>query len=125
MLELASRPGEIAHALLSKNPQLDYTALDFSSAMHDLAQQRLTDFATPRTQFILADFKQDLWFSALAPFQYDLIIIHQALHELRHKHHACQFHEIIAKHLLKKQGCYAVCDHLAQPMAICKIQRCI
>lgn len=115
VLELASGPGEIAHALLSKNPQLDYTALDFSNAMHHLAEQRIANLVTPRTQFFLADLKQENWFQVLAPFQYDLIIIHQALHELRHKHHACHFHQMIAKHLLNKQGCYAVCDHLAQP----------
>lgn len=115
VLEIASGPGFVAEALLRQHPQLDYTALDFSAAMHQLAQQRLNLFNNPQIQFVVADFKQTNWYMTLNAQKYDVIIIHQALHELRHKNHATNFHHLIATHLLKTKGCYAICDHLAQP----------
>lgn len=115
VLEIASGPGFLAEVLLHRHPRLDYTALDFSEAMHYLAQQRLSCFNCNTIQFILADFKQPYWYSALDAQKYDVIIIHQALHELRHKNYAKDFHRIIATHLLKENGCYAVCDHLVHP----------
>ena len=115
VLEIASGPGFVAEALLQRHPQLDYTALDFSEAMHNLAKQRLSHFDISQIQFILADFKHTEWYKTLAAQKFDVVIIHQALHEVRHKYYATDFHRIIFEHLLKDQACYAVCDHLAQP----------
>lgn len=39
------------------------------------------------------------------------MIIHQALHELRHKSYAQHFHDQV-KNLLNHEGVYLVCDHL-------------
>ncbi len=115
VLELASGPGFVAEALLQKHPHLNYIAVDFSDAMHDLAKQRLSHMTGLNIKFIRADFKQSDWYKILAPEKYDVIIIHQALHELRHKRYASDFHHVMINHLLKPKGCYAVCDHLAQP----------
>jgi len=41
ILELGSGPGFLASHLLSELPRLDYHALDFSAAMHELAAVRL------------------------------------------------------------------------------------
>ena len=49
--------------------------------------------------------------------KYDFIIIHQALHELRHKRYATDFHKI-ARTLLKPKGYYLVCDHLCAAHAM-------
>ncbi|OTG63580.1 hypothetical protein B9T25_13890 [Acinetobacter sp. ANC 4470] len=43
---------------------------------------------------------------------YDVIIMHQALHELRHKSYALDFHKIVKTQLLKAQSTYLICDHL-------------
>ena len=39
------------------------------------------------------------------------MIIHQALHELRHKNYATNFHKEIRTRL-KPDGAYLVCDHI-------------
>jgi len=57
----------------------------------------------------LGDFKQANWQKSLD--QFDYIIIHQALHELRHKSHALDFHKAVIS-LLKPKATYFVCDHL-------------
>lgn len=109
ILELGSGPGFLAEYLLEHCPEIKYSALDFSDAMHQLSIQRLLPEQLKRSKFYTADFKQSGWNQGLG--QYDMIIIHQALHELRHKKHALNFHIQIRKHL-KDDAIYLVCDHL-------------
>lgn len=111
VLELGSGPGHCAKFLLEKLPSLDYHALDFSQAMHQLSKQNLShlnDFLT----YHLADFKQPNWYKTLELNSFDVVIIHQALHELRHKAYASFFHQQVRQYLLKPLGTYLVCDHL-------------
>lgn len=107
VLELGSGPGFLAEHLLRSNATLRYVALDFSSAMHELAVQRLDDLAS-RVQFVERSFKQDNWFEGLGRF--DCVVTHQAVHELRHKRHAPVLHAQV-KQVLCPGGAYLVCDH--------------
>lgn len=91
-------------------------AFDFSEAMHQLAQQKLTSSQQARTNYLIGNFKEPDWQSTIKQ-KYDFIIIHQALHELRHKKYAADFH-ITVKKLLKPKGYYLVCDHLCAPHAM-------
>ncbi|RZG80429.1 class I SAM-dependent methyltransferase [Acinetobacter venetianus] len=116
ILELGAGPGFLAQHLLSQLSDIKYTAFDFSEAMHQLAQQKLTSSERARANYLIGNFKEPDWQSAIKQ-KYDFIIIHQALHELRHKKYAADFHKKV-KNLLKPQGYYLVCDHLCAPHAM-------
>ncbi len=111
VLELGSGPGFLAKFLLDALPGISYTALDFSSAMHALAAERLGD-ARPRVSFVERSFREPTWMEGLGPF--DHVVTNQAVHELRHKRHARALHEQV-RQLLAPQGRYLVCDHFAGP----------
>lgn len=89
VIELGSGPGFLARYLLSTVSGLSYVLLDFSSAMHQLAKARLGGLAA-QAEFVERSFKQDNRFEGLGHF--DCVVTHQAVHELRHKHHASQLH---------------------------------
>ncbi|RYX80133.1 class I SAM-dependent methyltransferase [bacterium] len=110
ILELGSGPGFLAKHLLDRIPNITrYVALDFSSAMHQLAIQRLGEQVS-RVEFVERSFLQPAWHSDLGAF--DFVVTHQAVHELRHKRHATFLHAKVAQ-LLKPSGKYLVCDHFA------------
>ena len=115
VLEIGSGPGFLAKHLLSQCHNIVYTAADFSEAMHELSKSKLHEKELERTTYFIADFKNKNWREQLA--QYDVVIIHQALHELRHKDHATNFHQEI-KSLLKPNAIYLVCDHIYAPDAM-------
>lgn len=116
VLELGSGPGFLAQHLLSQLADIQYTAFDFSEAMHQLAQEKLKSSEKARATYIVESFKASGWQNALSQ-KYDFIIIHQALHELRHKRYATDFHKI-TRTLLKPKGHYLVCDHLCAANAM-------
>jgi len=107
ILELGSGPGFLAEHLLGAWPGLDYTALDFSPAMHQLAAERLGERAA-RVRFVQRSFREAAWVDGLGPF--DVVVTHQAVHELRHKDHATTLHAQV-RPLLAAGGRYLVCDH--------------
>ena len=107
VLELGSGPGFLAEHLLRAWPALDYTALDFSPAMHELAAERLGERAA-RVRFVERSFREADWVDGLGPF--DAIATHQAVHEVRHKDHVPALHAQ-ARTLLAPGGRYLVCDH--------------
>ena len=57
VLELGSGPGFLAAHLLRAWPGLDYVALDFSPAMHELAAERLGERAA-RVRFVERSFRE-------------------------------------------------------------------
>ena len=116
ILELGSGPGFLAQHLLSQLDHIEYTAFDFSEVMHQLAQEKLNSSEQSRAKYFVGNFKESNWQNALDQ-KYDFIIIHQALHELRHKQHAANFHKIV-RTLLNPDGIYLVCDHLCAPHAM-------
>ena len=107
VLELGSGPGFLAQHLLQAWPGLDYVALDFSPAMHALAAERLGERAA-RVRFIERSFREPAWVDGLGPF--DVVVTHQAVHELRHKDHAATLHAQV-RPLLAAGGRYLACDH--------------
>jgi ubiquinone/menaquinone biosynthesis C-methylase UbiE len=109
VLELGSGPGFLAQRILESIPSVEYTMLDFSQAMHDLARERLGPLMQ-HVRAVVADFKQDRWGEGLDNF--DAVITIQAVHELRHKKHALALHRS-ARSLLSPRGRYLVCDHYA------------
>ncbi|MGH8491834.1 MAG: class I SAM-dependent methyltransferase [Moraxellaceae bacterium] len=110
VLELGSGPGFLAKHLLDHIPNITrYVALDFSPAMHQLANQRLGEQAS-RVEFVERSFLQPTWHIDLGAF--DFVVTHQAVHELRHKRHATSLHSQVAQ-ILKPSGKYLVCDHFA------------
>lgn len=73
--------------------------------MHDLAKEKLSTTQRLKCNFITGDFKQSDWEESLHFNQnstFDVIFIHQALHELRHKAYAAEFHRTV-KTLLNTQ----------------------
>lgn len=89
-----------------------YTAFDFSQAMHQLLKQKIPLNLQHHLRCECGDFKTHDWTQPLT--HYDLIICHQALHELRHKRHAAQFHQQIFN-CLHAKGLYLLCDHVYAP----------
>lgn len=115
ILEIGAGPGYLAKHLLQRCPHIQYTAFDFSDAMHTLSRNKLDTEELARSQFITGDFKQPEWERLIAGQSaqrgFDVIIIHQALHELRHKVHAPLFHQAVKK-LMHENSLYFVCDHI-------------
>jgi SAM-dependent methyltransferase len=107
VLELGSGPGFLAEHLLRSLNNIEYVLLDFSAAMHTLARARLGELAR-RAIFIERSFKDENWPHGLGTFQ--CVVIHQAIHELRHKRYAPQLHAHVAS-ILAPGGVYLVCDH--------------
>ncbi|WP_416202597.1 class I SAM-dependent methyltransferase [Acinetobacter sp. ANC 5054] len=120
VLELGSGPGYLAKHVLSHCPHIKYTAFDFSEAMHELSKSKLITSELERAKFITGDFKQADWAKQLRAQSmqqtFDVIVIHQALHELRHKRYATAFHQAV-KSLMHEDSIYFVCDHIFAPDA--------
>jgi SAM-dependent methyltransferase len=107
VLELGSGPGFLARAVIETVEDVDYTLLDFSDAMHELARERLGDLVV-RAHFVTASFKHPEWTDGLGRFDY--VITMQAVHELRHKAYARALHAQV-RTILDDDGHYLVCDH--------------
>ena len=88
------------------HPNIEYTALDISPAMHSLARSRLGPSAR-RVDWVEADFKSDGWSKGLGGF--DAVVTVQAVHELRHKRHAPALYEVVHR-LLSPGGTFLMCD---------------
>jgi SAM-dependent methyltransferase len=108
VLELGSGPGFLARHMLQSLPQVDYTALDFSLAMHALAKERLGPLAH-RVRFAESDFTKPDWTAGLS--QYHAVVTLQAVHELRHKRHAVGLYRAV-RSLLLPGAVFLVCDHV-------------
>lgn len=108
VLELGSGPGFLAHHILSRTQGIDYTLLDFSSAMHELAKRRLETVEAANVQYVQSDFKAVGWSKGLG--QYDAILSNQAVHELRHKRYAPGLF-LQLRELLRPTGMLLFCDH--------------
>ena len=109
VLELGSGPGFLAEHLLRSFGKVEYTLLDFSAAMHQLAKARLGELSE-RAVFVERSFKEANWPHDLGSFE--CIVTNQAVHELRRKRHAPQLHAL-ARTLLVPGGIYLACDHFA------------
>lgn len=84
ILELGSGPGQLAREILIHCDVHRYVALDFSTAMHEIAAEHLRELAS-RVTFVTRDFCEPAWPTDLGTF--DAIVTLQAAHETRHKRH--------------------------------------
>jgi len=109
ILELGSGPGFLVQHVLRTMPSIEYVALDFSPAMHEIAAERLESLSA-RVQFVQRSFREPNWTHNLGLFE--CVATHQAVHELRHKQYAASLHAQV-KSLLAPGGFYLVCDHFA------------
>jgi SAM-dependent methyltransferase len=107
VLELGSGPGFLANRVIAAVADIEYTLLDFSSAMHQLARRRLGELSR-RAHFVTADLKSGDWSDHIGRFDY--VVTMQAVHELRHKAYAPALHGQV-RSILAPQGRYLVCDH--------------
>ena len=107
VLELGSGPGFLAEYILSTLSEIQYTAFDFSAAMHFLAKEHLGERGK-HVRFITGDFIQIGWKADLGKF--DAIITIQAVHELRHKSKTPALFAAV-KSLLATGGTFLYCDH--------------
>jgi SAM-dependent methyltransferase len=107
VLELGSGPGFLAEYFLNQVQDITYVMLDFSPSMHKLARSRLSTLDI-QPQYIERSFKDLDWFIGLG--QFDCILTHQAVHELRHKQHAALLHRQVLS-ILCPGGRYFISDH--------------
>lgn len=110
VLELGSGPGYLAEQLL-RAENISYVAVDFSAAMHELARLRLGKLVT-RVRFVERNLRDRDWHQGLGEF--DFVVTHQAIHELRHKRYASPLHAQV-RELLRPGARYLVCDHYFGP----------
>ena len=108
VLELGSGPGFLARHLLETFPSATYVALDFSSAMHALAETTLE-----RWQIECGSWS---WISQLPTGvqsrPHSTPFFPCKLHELRHKRHAASFYRAV-RTLPQTTGIFLMCDHFA------------
>ena len=109
ILELAAGPAFLASQILEALPDVSYTALDISPAMHELARQRLGKLAE-KVKFVLADYSVSGWAAGLPTF--DVILSMQSLHEVGHKRNVPALYQAIRK-LLRPGGMVLVSDYFA------------
>jgi SAM-dependent methyltransferase len=107
VLELGSGPGHLAEQILRGCSVSRYVALDFSPAMHALAQLRLADFPG-RVEFMEMDFRDAHWTAHIGPFQ--AVVTMQAAHELRHVRYLPAFLDQV-RACLVDGGMLLYCDH--------------
>ncbi len=107
ILEVGSGPGFLAEHILKNSPKLDYTAFDFSEAMHTIAKERVG--SAYNINFVVGDFTKPSWADNLETF--DSIISIQAIHEVRHKSKVKDLFSILRKHL-NSNGTFLYCDHV-------------
>ncbi|MDX8237053.1 class I SAM-dependent methyltransferase [Acinetobacter pittii] len=113
ILEIGAGPGYLAKILLENLDSLEYTALDFSEAMHELSRKNL-GLLKSKAKYLTANFKESGWYDICQQKTFDVVIIHQALHELRHKDFAKNFHMQVRNHLLDSSSLYIVTDHIVK-----------
>lgn len=107
VLELGSGPGFLAAHIVNAIPKIEYTAYDFSDAMHLLAKERL-GLNAGKVKFVTGSFKEQNWEVGLG--KYNAIVTMQAAHEVRHKNNVLDLFNS-AKNLLSEGGIFLYCDH--------------
>ncbi|MDO8281426.1 MAG: class I SAM-dependent methyltransferase [Thermodesulfovibrionia bacterium] len=108
LLELGSGPGFLAKYILSRINGINFTLLDFSEPMHELARQRLSEIKGSDIHYLLRSFKESDWADGIN--KVNVVVTNQAVHELRHKRYAPALFVQVHR-LLKPDGVLLFCDH--------------
>ena len=107
ILEIGSGPGHLARFIMENCNVQQYTLLDFSAPMHEIAKKSLARFVD-KTIFLQKNFKLPQWTDGLP--RYDIIVTMQAAHEVRHKEHVPSLFKQI-RELLPNHGLFLYSDH--------------
>ena len=105
VIELGSGPGHLIERLQKDCNIGRYVAVDFSTAMHDLARRRAQGAGV---EFVTLDFRSDDWVAGLS--QADVVVTLQSAHELRHTRHLRPW-LVQLRSLLRPGGLLLYCDH--------------
>lgn len=111
VVELGSGPGHLARAILTNCHVGGYVALDFSTAMHQLAREHLAGLSD-RVTFLQRDFCDPRWTAKLGPC--GAVLTMQAAHETRHKRHLVPLLQQV-RTVLRPEGLLLYCDHYFEP----------
>ena len=114
VLELGSGPGFLAKAIIKASPNIVYTALDSSKAMHQLAEVHLGKEAS-HIHFSNASFLEPDWFEGLGV--YKAIVTVQSVHEVRHKSKVEKLFKQI-RCCIETGGMFLYCDHVCDQAGI-------
>jgi SAM-dependent methyltransferase len=111
ILELGSGPCQLAREILVRCDVQTYVALDFSPAMHAIAEGHLGELAK-RVTFVTRDFREAKWPDELGSF--DAVVTLQAAHETRHTRHLVPLLER-ARTAIVPGGIVLYADHYLTP----------
>jgi SAM-dependent methyltransferase len=107
ILELGSGPGLLAEEILRSCSLRRYVLLDASTAMHDIARERLLGFDA-RTAYVTLDFRSENWTDGLRFFH--VVVTMQSVHEVRHWRHVAKlYHQIMS--IIVPGGYFLMADH--------------
>ncbi|MGA8171035.1 MAG: class I SAM-dependent methyltransferase [Methylocystis sp.] len=107
VVELGSGPGHLAAAIVRACEVEQYTAVDLSPAMHDLARAYLGSDARP-VRFLLEDFRKADWGASLGIV--DAVVTLQAAHEVRHTSRLPDLFDTIFA-VIRPNGLFLYGDH--------------
>lgn len=107
-IDLGCGDGILTQAMLTRYPQAQAIALDFSQPMLEQAQKRLQPYAG-QVNFIEADLQNPSWCQQLPSV--DVVISGYCIHHLTHERKQQLYQEIY--HLLNPGGCFINIEHIA------------
>ena len=111
ILEIGSGPGLLAEEILRSCSVRRYVLLDSSTAMHDLAQERLLCFDV-QAVYVPRDFRSKNWTDGLGLF--DAVVTVQSVHEVRHWPHVAKLYQQTVS-VTRPGGYFLMADHYATP----------
>lgn len=112
VVDLGCGDGAIADAILSADPEVHVTAVDFSAPMLEQAQTRLAKFGD-RSQLLQADLYTPDWKTELSSF--DAVLSGYCIHHLPDQRKQALYAEIY--HLLNPGGWFLNIEHVASTSA--------
>jgi len=107
IIELGSGPGLLAEEILCSCSLRRYVLLDASTAMHDMARDRLLGFDA-RIAYFTRDFRSENWTDGLRLF--DAVVTMQSVHEVRHWRHVAKLYQQIMS-IIVPGGYFLMADH--------------
>jgi SAM-dependent methyltransferase len=111
ILEIGSGPGLLAEEILPSCSVRRYVLLYSSTAMHDLAQERLLRFDA-QAVYVPRDFRSKNWADGLGLF--DAVVTVQSVDEVRHWPHVAKLYQQIVS-VTRPGGYFLMADHYATP----------
>src|SRR5262249_43008247 len=111
IIELGSGPGLLAAEILCSCSLGRYVLLDASTAMHDIARERLLGFDA-QVAYVTRDFRSENWTDGLRLF--DAVVTMQSVHEVRHWRHVAKLYQQIIS-VIVPGGYFLMADQYVTP----------